>query len=91
MSVKTLSSACPICKLPVTFGGGITIVKDFLLLSILEENVLFSIQYFTHFSSTFFANPIKSYLQRPQVGQLTKFIPFFLKFNDFVIIVLNVI
>ena len=53
-SCKELFNACPICKEPVTFGGGITIVKDFFVLSGLEENVLFSIQYFTHFCSTFF-------------------------------------
>ena len=33
ISCIVLSSACPICSLPVILGGGITIVNGFLLLS----------------------------------------------------------
>ena len=34
-SCKAASRACPMCNFPVTFGGGITIVYDFFVLSIL--------------------------------------------------------
>ena len=30
VSISVLSSACPRCRFPVTFGGGITIVKGSL-------------------------------------------------------------
>src|SRR5688572_24176510 len=50
MSCTVSFSVCPICKTPVTFGGGITTVKDFLSSGV-ELKYLFDFQCDVHFSS----------------------------------------